>query len=367
MQPTVSVVIVNYFTSELVKRAVSSLGKQGKELNIKTIIVDNSDDITEKVNLEGLRNDSVEIIVNKFNCGFGRACNIAYKKCTGKYILLLNPDAYLLEDALVNLLNLAEKDERIAGVSPLTYWDDSLTVYLPPTRPVYPSSMLLEALAFTNKYTSELYSLINRWYALNIIKLKVPINQKNLSGGVVLLRKEAIDKVGGLFDESFFLYYEDSDLFYRLTKNKYKLFINPEAAAVHNYNQSRDPKNNKKAEYMIDSYNIFLKKYDWTGIYRKILAILGKISSGKYLFTTKMLVVGENEPEMAIPNSIQSLWVAEISPNRNMVPAALFYGQGKRAKIPEDLWKWMRAGRYYVRLGSPMKFTTKIMYSFDKN
>src|SRR5689334_1261065 len=97
--PDVTIIIVNYNTAHLFKRLFSAIDGSRGQLSIQIIVVDNASTDGSR---EQLRRDhpTVELIENDVNVGFGRANNQALPRARGRYLLLLNTDAFIAPDTL---------------------------------------------------------------------------------------------------------------------------------------------------------------------------------------------------------------------------------------------------------------------------
>ena len=115
--PDITVVIVNYNTGHLFERLFSALAAAQGELKLQTIVVDNAsrDDSVEIIRS---KYPAVELIENATNVGFGRANNLALPRIRGRYVLLLNTDAFVSPDTLAKTVSFMEQNSRcgILGV-----------------------------------------------------------------------------------------------------------------------------------------------------------------------------------------------------------------------------------------------------------
>src|SRR3990167_254376 len=112
-----SVIIVNWNTKKLLEDCLVSIIKFTKNLDFEAIVVDNgSNDVSQRM----VQNKfpKVKLIQNKDNLGFAKANNIGIKSATGKYILLLNSDTYLLENSFQKLIEFAKKQENLGVLAP---------------------------------------------------------------------------------------------------------------------------------------------------------------------------------------------------------------------------------------------------------
>jgi hypothetical protein len=174
----------------------------------------------------------------------------------------------------------------------------------------------------------------------------------------VLLRRQAIEVSGGLFDPRFFLYYEDTDLFMRMRRNDFELYIEPRASVVHNYNQCAPCDSGEKRRYMEESYQEYMRKYDLNGRIRKCAAFLGKWLPRTVSANFENLGRVSEPVTFIVPKGFENGWIFELSPNRNLMPAATQFGKGPAVRFAPDAWRLLLPGCYYARLGGVNSFFT---------
>ena len=177
-----------------------------------------------------------------------------------------------------------------------------------------------------------------------------------------MLRRSALDKCGGLFDNTFFMYYEDSDLMLRLRRGGYRLFIEPDAEVVHSYIHEK-AKNN----LMTDTSEYYFKKNYGQSV---LLRIAGKMSemrtnvspsfemhAGKFTSALKIM----------IPHKYQDHWLFEWSPSPDVLPSVGCFGTGPEFHFPAELWDLLEAGTYYTRISSQRAVVFSAVYlSWEK-
>mgnify|MGYP002399059690 CR=1 FL=1 len=229
----ITAIIVNYHTSQLTARAVSSV--LADQPDAQVVVVDNSESVAEEQALRSLLPAQVECIVPPENIGFGRACNLGYSKARYDWILLLNPDAFVLEGCIAALVTFLQETPRAGAVSPRIYWDEGLAWLAPPILMHTPFTEAGMAFLLRHPWLGERVSRMFCRWAVQCITTGHPVEQHMLSGGHMLLRKSAIEAAGGLFDPSFFMYYEDTDLCRRLRLSGSKLYLVPAGRAVHEW------------------------------------------------------------------------------------------------------------------------------------
>ncbi|AIH04367.1 MULTISPECIES: glycosyltransferase family 2 protein [Thermodesulfobacterium] len=223
IQNKIYVIIVSYNKVNSVIKAVESV--MNNDLNIEIILIDNSENI--KI-FNGLKNkleiyNNIFFINNKTNLGFSKAVNqgikIAIENKTD-YILLLNDDAYLDKNCLPLLINALEKDKKALLAGPTIFYEK------------YPNKVWHTG-GYFNKLTMGIdIPYKNKTVDFSFFKILQPKKVDFLTGCVLLLKKEAIEKVG-FFDENLFFYGEDLDYSLRVKKAGFELLWVPNAFAWH--------------------------------------------------------------------------------------------------------------------------------------
>lgn len=183
--PKISVIIVNYNGKKWMEKCIDSLKSQTYK-NLEIVIVDNasSDDSVEYIRSTF---PAVTLVVSDQNRGFAGGNNLGISASTGEYIMLLNNDAWLENNAIEKLFNeMIEKKLDVIGPFEAKY-DKTKTHF-------YETQLDFFGHTINNKNTN------NRFY---------------LTGLCVLFSKQLYLETFGL-DENFFMYFEECDWFWRL-------------------------------------------------------------------------------------------------------------------------------------------------------
>ncbi|MBS1112291.1 MAG: putative Glycosyl transferase family 2 [Nitrospirae bacterium] len=341
----ISAIIVNYHSAQIIKKAVESIISDNE--TIEVFVVDNTATADERRMLADLLPDSVHLIFNETNEGFARACNKAYALSSGQYILLLNPDAYFFPGSIRILKEFLDDNPSTGAVGPRIFWDRDKTFFLPPS--LFPSALsrLCGQTARASKTLGRIHSLFYRRRSVLAWKTSTPVRQMALSGGHVMLRRSAVDQCGGLFDNNFFMYYEDSDLMLRLRRAGYLLYIHPDAEVVHSYTHEK-----AKSDLMTHASNYYFRKnFDQSFLLRiagKMSEMLTNVSPAYKMragqFATPLKIM--------IPNKYQDRWLVEWSPSPDFFPSAGCFGMGPEFNFPAELWDFLEPGAYYIRISS---------------
>lgn len=231
-----SIIILNFQAKEWVRKNLDALKLQEPLLrengySYEVVVVDNSDGgdgTSEMVELEYPQFKAVPV---KKNIGFPKGNNLGLQKCSGRYILLLNPDSIIEQDALVKMLKFMDSHPdagaatckvllKLSGkVDPATHrgfptpWA-SLSYYLGFER-AFPKSRLFGQYHQTWKDLTSVHEV------------------DFCSGTFMMIRKEALEAIGGKFSEDYFMYAEDIDTCYQIRKAGWKVYYYPDAVAYH--------------------------------------------------------------------------------------------------------------------------------------
>jgi N-acetylglucosaminyl-diphospho-decaprenol L-rhamnosyltransferase len=216
----VSVVVVTFNALPWVERALESV--RGHE----TVVVDHgSTDGT----LELVRERFPEArVIEQENRGLGGGSNAGMRIASGDYFLLLNSDAWALDDAVERLAAFAVEHPEAAVAGPrLLNPDGSLQ------RSVrgFPTVWRLATEYFFLRKLAPRSRALNAFYGAGFDHEEVR-EAEFLMGSVLLVRREAADTVG-LFDEDFFMFSEETDWLYRFRQAGWKVLFTPDAEFVH--------------------------------------------------------------------------------------------------------------------------------------
>lgn len=221
---TASIVLYKNKRDEL-KRAIESF--LNTKLHVHLYLIDNS----PTPELENIYIDNrVEYFYLNANRGFGAAHNVILKRphMMGKYHIILNPDIYFKNGTTEALVNYMENNQMVGNVMPkVTYPDGSLQYLckLLPTPLDWIGRMFLPSKSLRDK--------LNYRFEMRFSNYDKETNVPYLSGCFMFLRTSVIKELG-VFDESIFMYGEDTDLNRRI-HNKYRTMYFPHATIVHKH------------------------------------------------------------------------------------------------------------------------------------
>lgn len=251
-----SVIIVNYNVRFFLEQCLISVFKAIENIEAEVFVVDNTS-TDNSVEMVQENFPQVHLIVNQENVGFSRANNQAIRIAKGEYILLLNPDTVVEEDAFEKCIDFMDANPDAGGLG--VKMIDGNGIFLPESKRGLPTP----AVSFYKIFgLSVLFPKSKRFskYHLGYLKENEINEIEVLSGAYMWMRKSVLDEVGYL-DESFFMYGEDIDLSYRITQAGYKNYYFPKTRIIHYKGEST-----KKGSinYVFVFYNamiIFSKKH----------------------------------------------------------------------------------------------------------
>ena len=252
----VSIIFVNYKTKDLTIKAIKSVIEKTEDLEYEIFVVDNN---SQDGSIEAIEQEfpSINIIKNPINAGFGAANNLAIKQVKGKYILCLNTDTLLINNAIKIMFDFMEKSENknvavCGGYITDKYNKPALCGGNFPTLTEIIWKFGLRKL-LPIQYKN--YSVV-----LNSEDEKYLKNVDYITGADIFFRKSVLNKVG-LFDERFFMYYEETDLCKRIKDKGYEISFVKEARIQHLENQSIDSKLKHKKMVKTSELLYFKKHY----------------------------------------------------------------------------------------------------------
>ncbi len=268
LQVTVSVVIVNYNSREMVIDCLESLlGEQSEYVKLAVHVCDNcspdqSADKIESAIIEKRWTDWVNLSRLDRNAGFAAGNNAALKELnrTDKpdYIWLLNADTVVRPGALGALVSYMNDNPRV-GITGSRLEDFDGSVQACAFRFHTPAS------EFIDNVGSKLPGSLFERYRVAPAMPDAPCPVDWVSGASMLIRSEALEEVG-LFDETYFLYYEETDLCRRMRNHAWQIHHVPKSRVVHLVGQStsvtkRDQRPQRRPSYWFRSRRHYFIKH----------------------------------------------------------------------------------------------------------
>jgi GT2 family glycosyltransferase len=244
-----SVIIVNWNTKDLLCQCIDSLAQTVKKIDMEVFVVDNG---SRDGSVAAVREKfpGVRLIENAVNMGFARANNQAISLSSGEYLLLLNPDTKVKDEAIPPMLSFMNAHAKTGLVGGQLLNADGSKQNSIANFPSLATELLnksLLRLLFPKKFPGK-----ERDYP-------GPVEVDSVIGACMLVRRETLDQVG-LLDEGYFLFLEETDWCYRIKKAGWKIYHIPGAEVLHFQGKSAEAEKAKaRIEYYRSRYHYFRK------------------------------------------------------------------------------------------------------------
>ncbi len=215
----IGVVILNFKVKDLAVECIKSIQKSTYS-KIEIIVVDNN----SQDGLEESLPKGVEFLQTGANLGYTGGNNNGIKKALemgADYIFVINPDAEITPSTIKNLVEFAEDHPEGGIFGPKVLFADKKTLWFAGGQ--FDLANVLGSHRGVDQKDQGQYDK--------------PEQTQYVTGGAMFIRAEVLSQVG-LFDEQYFMYYEDSDLCYRAHKKGWELWYVPTAVVYHGNGKS---------------------------------------------------------------------------------------------------------------------------------
>ncbi len=244
-----SVIIVNYNAKYFLEQCLHSVLKAGTGLDAEIFVADNNSTDGSQEYLSP-KFPTVQFFWNKANLGFGKANNSVLSIAKGDHILFLNPDTIVPEDCFTTCVSFFKTNTNCGSIG--VRMIDGSGNFLPESKRSLPT-------AFSGFFKAIGFGKISGYYADHL-----PENKNNktdvLAGAFMMLCKKAIEATKG-FDENFFMYGEDIDLSYRITKAGMYNYYLGECTIIHFKGESTQKGSPAYSEHFYNAMKLFIVKH----------------------------------------------------------------------------------------------------------
>jgi GT2 family glycosyltransferase len=273
---SVSIIIVNYNLTENIRSLLHSIDNFVTNIDYEVVIVDNN---SPDRNIESLTTEFPQFRFEFLNTnyGFGHGNNVGASKTTGKYLLLLNPDTYLVENLPLTLFNFAEIQPTFGVIGPqMNYPDGSFQISyakFPNVKQEIAKGMRIIRPLLTKLHKIKCIISKEKFFKVDFV-----------FGSCMFIRREVFEEVNG-FDEEYFLIVEETDLCYKIKRDTKFSIVYWQTPKIHHLKSQitgKDITARLRQEY-ISKLKFFLKHYSAF----KILILRVTIV---FIFTLKYIV-----------------------------------------------------------------------------
>ena len=226
--PKLAVITINHQHGEMITKMIDSFIALDQDLPTEIFVINNIEDPVTK-NWLKTEHPNITLIENTRPKGFASNVNTVIRQYPDyEFYLLINPDVICLPGMLASLLQEMAADSQ-AGVTGPTLFNPDGTVQPSRRRFATFGVLILRALHFDAVIKH--LPAVDR-YLMNDVTFETTTEVDWITGAVMLIRKQALDQVG-LFDERFYIYFEDEDLCCRMWQKGWKIVYVTQAQAYH--------------------------------------------------------------------------------------------------------------------------------------
>lgn len=224
----IGICIVTLKSRDRLLACLSSLFEQTQTTNVDVVVVDNNsqDGTAEQIRAQY---PAVHLIANNENLGFSKAVNQGLKVLNARYLVLLNPDALVLNQALDHLVEFMDENPAVGICAPKVFNQNGTVQFQSRRGEPRPWNVFSYFLGL-----SKLFPKDPRFsgYLLTYID-NTKVNEVDaVSGSCMMIRREVIDEIGYL-DERYFAYQEDTDYCVHARQAGWKVCYVPTAEVMH--------------------------------------------------------------------------------------------------------------------------------------
>lgn len=219
----VSIIIVNYNTKELTLNCINSIFSKTKYISFEIILVDNASNDGSKEIFE--KDKRIKYIYNYVNLGFGEGNNVGSKYAKGVYLLFLNPDTILVNNAIYILSEFMDLNPSVIACGGNIYDSDGNPSHS--FRRYFPGIRWEINLATRGLYDKLVYGKNSEFnYTENNMEVGY------ITGADLMIRESIFKECKG-FSKDYFMYYEETDLCFRAKSSQTKIYSVPNAKIIH--------------------------------------------------------------------------------------------------------------------------------------
>jgi GT2 family glycosyltransferase len=363
-----SIIIVSFKVKEFLRVCLRSIIGLNKGIQYEIIVADNnsSDGTREMVESEF---PTVRFIQNQENLGFAEANNRAVTGARGRYVLLLNPDTFVYEGTLSEMVSFMDQHPEAGAAGCRNWLDEDKTFQLNNLNYLHLRYIFLMSDSLLGRFFTSRQFLLTRYWeeSWKIWNTEDCVEVKCIVGAFMILRRDLIEKVG-LMDPGFYMFCEDNDLCERILKAGAKIYFNPGGEIVHYVSKSVDKEKALCGDYMVQSLIYYLKKHYGNAAYwlyragritdRLIEKVLGFLSiPPERIFNGAaagpvLRLTGSGDRIQWTPDERADAYLVEISQDRIFTQKVGVFTEDSSLTVPYDI---LVPGKHYFWRAIPFK------------
>jgi hypothetical protein len=277
-----SVVVVSFNGKDYLRRCLASLLEHTKGVSFEAIVVDNAS-----------RDGSAQMVEDEFpqvalirlpvNVGFAAGCNRGIERAAGDFVLLLNPDTELAQDAFSPMVAYCRENPSVGILGPRLLNSDGSLQLSCRHFPSHMTSLFNRQSILTRLFPKNRFSrryLMTDWAHDRIEQVDW------LAGACVMLRRDMLERIGGM-DEGYFMYIEDVDLCYRAHQAGYDVVYFPQVAVTHHIGKSTETMPNRSIVQWHQSMWRYYRKHMRGNLPLDVATLLGIVARCAYQLAVK--------------------------------------------------------------------------------
>jgi len=219
----ISFITVNYNGLNDTIELIKSIYQNCEGFKFEVIVIDNGSKRDESKEINKQLYPNLISIRSDINLGFSGGNNLGIKNSKGRYIFLINNDAIVIDNSILDLVKFMDNDENIAAASP------KIKFFKP--------EGLIQFAGYTELSKLSVRNNLIGFNELDTNQYNKPTITPYTHGAAMIIRKSVIDKIG-LMPEIYFLYYEELDWCTTMTNNGFSLWYFPSATIIHKESKS---------------------------------------------------------------------------------------------------------------------------------
>lgn len=224
-----TVIIINYNTKDLLKKCLQVLDVENTPEDFQVLVVDNNSPDGSAETAKKIPGRFEVVSLNE-NRGFPYAANLGIKKSPAEFYLILNSDTEVTQSQIEEMLKFMANDPEIGAMTPFQLNNKNEPQLAWGCFPTFSAEI-------GRKILQDALDSKKIWAKRKLLRLKEPFYVHWAAGSTLLLRDDALQK-SGLFDETFFIFYEDIDLCARIREAGWKIAVHPQIKAIHHRGES---------------------------------------------------------------------------------------------------------------------------------